>query len=364
MIKKNYILILSLIFIVGCGGGETVFAPAKSSEPAVVVNYQDKSSLETQKLLPDSSDNISMSDFWSKQALSEFTVTRNMSGYFYSKTKNLERPIYTDPARNIGGSNTVTIFDQGHGAKSGDWVLISSIASPVNGILPENINKMFVMSVINNDKYEINVTGVVSVKSNPIVNSNIQYKYNECLGTQTVKQTKASETVPITYFDSIESLVSTYTVNTTVNGCSPSTSTFKTIKYFAKNNPRSGYSLPHPLLGERISDGVYSTFNKTFDLPAVPLKSGDKGQIGVLMSYLGSPGGTLIGKSVLTYIILKDSVSSVFIVINTENFDSNNTLILSQEDVYAKNLSINSEYNLIKSTIKYNNDRKNEIIIM
>lgn len=361
MIKYFYICIA--IIISGCGGGETNIAPGTNNSQSLASQFDNVSNDAAQKILPSSSDSISMADFWTRQVTLGFSVTRSVVGYYDGPTKNISNAISTDPATNTTDSTFITVLDPGHGAYDGDFVTISGAAGTINGISAVVINNKFPITYINNNTYKISVTGQAAVKSTPSTNLNFVYKFKECTGSQLVTQTKAAGTTPKTYFDFLESLVSIYEVKTNLVGCSPSSTDFKTTKYFAKDNPRPGSSLVYPLLGQRVEGGDFSTFNRTFDLPSAPIKSGDKGDIGTLMSYVGSSSGAYTGKSKLSYIILKNTATSLFIVINSENYDSNNFLLSTQTDVYAKDTPASADYGLVKTTVKYTNDRKNEVVI-
>lgn len=359
---KYFYALLALV-VTGCGGGESNVAPGINNNQSLASQFDKVSTDAAQKKLPDSSDSISMADFWTRQVTLGFSVTRSLVGYYDGSAKNIANAISTDPATNNAGSTIVTVVDPGHSAYNGDFVTISGAASSINGIPALALNNKFPITFINNNSYKIIVMGEATVKSTPATNLNFVYKFKECTGSQLITQNKAAGTTPKTYFDFLESLISTYEVKTTLDGCSPGSSDFKTTKYFAKDNPKSGSSLVYPLLGQRVEGGDFSTFNRTFDLPGGPIKSGDKGDIGTLMSYVGSSSGAYTGKSKLSYNILKNTATSLFIVISTENYDSNNFLLSTQTDVYAKETPASTDYGLVKTTVKYTNDRKNEVVI-
>jgi hypothetical protein len=196
-----------------------------------------------------------------------------------------------------------------------------------------------------------------------LLNANLSYKYLECAGTQTVVQSPALTTDPTTYLDGYEVRVAKYTVENLSTGCSPPAASFTTYKYFAVNNPRPGFTLKYPLLGQRVVGGDFGSTDKTFDLPSTPLKSGDKGTIGTMKFYKSSNKVFATGSAILTYEILKYTSNSVFIAISTDTYNDNFNLMSKITEIYGRDPSVDKEYKLIRTTVKYNNPRRNEVII-
>jgi hypothetical protein len=163
--------------------------------------------------------------------------------------------------------------------------------------------------------------------------------------------------------DGYEVRVAKYTVENSFTGCSPPAAIFTTYKDFAVNNPRPGFVLKYPLLGQRLVGGDFGSTDKTFDLPSTPLKSGDKGTIAAMKFYKSSNKVFATGSASLTYEILKHTSSSVFIVISTDSYNDNNNLLSKITEVYGRDPLLDKEYKLIRTTVKYNNPRKNEVII-
>jgi hypothetical protein len=196
-----------------------------------------------------------------------------------------------------------------------------------------------------------------------LLNANLSYKYQECVGTQTVTQTPALTTDPITYLDGYEVRVAKYIVENLFTFCSPPAASFVTYKYFAVTNPRPGYALKYPLLGQRVVGGDFGSLEKTFDLPSTSLKSGDKGTIGTMQFYKSSNKVFLTGSATLTYEILKYTTNSVFIAISTDTYNDNYNLVSKMTEIYGRDPLVDKEYKLIRTTVKYNNPRRNEVII-
>jgi hypothetical protein len=163
--------------------------------------------------------------------------------------------------------------------------------------------------------------------------------------------------------DGYEVRVAEYTVKNSSTGCSPPAASFTTYKYFAVNNPRPGFALKYPLLGQRVVGGDFGSTDKTFDLPSTPLKSGDKGTIGTMKFYKSSNKVFATGSAILTYEILKYTSNSVFIAISTDAYNDNFNLMSKITEFYGRDPSVDKEYKLIRTTVKYNNPRRNEVII-
>jgi hypothetical protein len=129
------------------------------------------------------------------------------------------------------------------------------------------------------------------------------------------------------------------------------------------NNPKFGTILNYPFIGQRVDGGDFSSLDKTFDLPASPVKSGQSGSIGIMKIYKSSNKTVLVGTSYLTYQILSHTANSVFIVMTTTNYNDNDNLVSTMTEVYGRNPAVDKEYKLIRTTVKYNNPRKNEVVI-
>jgi hypothetical protein len=69
------------------------------------------------------------------------------------------------------------------------------------------------------------------------------------------------------------------------------------------------------------------------------------------------------GSGLLSYEILKHTTNAVFIAINLDYFNDNNTLVSNTTEIYGKDPAVDKEYKLIRMTVKYNNPRMNEVIV-
>jgi hypothetical protein len=358
--------------LAGCGGsagsstaGLTgVTATTAATENAAILAVLDKSTdSAAQAILPAGADTFSMATFWEAQVLKGFTKVGALRGYAYQDYPNITSLSNLETNTSDTTKTLLVITHVDHRAKTGDIVTLSGVTSDALDIPFRFLNGTFEITLKDSNSYYIKIP-YASVKPEKfLLNVNLFYKYKECSGQQTVKQTPALATVPVTNFDGYESRVATYTVENSLVGCSPPLATFITTKYYAVNNPRSEKVLKYPFLGQRVKDGDFASLEKTFDLPATPLKSGDKGSIGTMKFYKESNKASLTGTALLSYEILKYTTNAVFIAINLDYYNDNNTLVSNSTEIYGRDPAIDKEYKLIRMSVKYNNPRKNEIIV-
>ena len=353
-----------LIGLTACGGNASS-GPTGSAENVSILEVLNSVTSTTAPpvSLPSGTDSISMASFWEAQVLKGFTKAGVLRGYAYQDFKRLT--LLTVPTANTddGKSTLFLITHPDHQAQSGDTVTISGVNLDSLDVPFSFFNKSFEVTRRDANSYFIKVPYATSKRDVFLLNANLSYKYLECAGTQTVVQSPALTTDPITYLDGYEVRVAKYTVENSFSGCSPPAASFTTYKYFAVNNPRPGFTLKYPLLGQRVVGGDFGSTDKTFDLPSTPLKSGDKGTIATMKFYKSSNKVFATGSASLTYEILKHTSSSVFIVISTDSYNDNNNLLSKITEVYGRDPLLDKEYKLIRTTVKYNNPRKNEVII-
>lgn len=313
--------------------------------------------------LPSGTDNISMASFWEKQVLSGFTKSSVLKGYAYQDFSRLT--LLTLPTANAdnGKSTLFLITHPDHQAQSGDMVTISGVKQDALDVPFSFFNGTFEVLGRDANSYYIKVPFATSKREVFLLSANLSYKYQECVGAQTVVQTPALTTDPMTYLDGYEVRVAKYTVENSLNGCSPPMASFTTYKYFAVTNPRPGFALNYPWLGQRVVGGDFGSLEKTFDLPNTPLKSGDAGTIGTMKFYKSSNKVFLTGSAILTYEILKYTTNAVFIAISTDAYNDNYNLVSKMTEVYGRDPLVDKDYKLIRTTIKYNNPRRNEVVI-
>lgn len=353
-----------LIGLTACGGNASS-GPKGSAENVSILEVLDSVTSTTAPpvSLPSGTDSISMASFWETQVLKGFTKAGVLRGYAYQDFKRLT--LLTVPTANAdnGKSTLFLITHPDHQAQSGDTVTISGVNLDSLDVPFSFFNNSFELTRRDANSYFIKVPYATSKRDVFLLNANLSYKYLECAGTQTVVQSPALTTDPITYLDGYEVRVAKYTVENSFSGCSPPAASFTTYKYFAVNNPRPGFALKYPLLGQRVVGGDFGTTEKTFDLPSTPLKSGDTGTIGTMKFYKSSNKVFLTGSAILTYEILKYTSNSVFISISTDAYNDNYNLMSKITEVYGRDPTVDKEYKLIRTTVKYNNPRRNEVVI-
>jgi len=354
---------LIVLFVSGCGGSASS-GPTGAAENASILEVLNTSTSPTnQATLPSGTDSISMASFWEKQVLSGFTKTGVLKGYGYEDFKNLT--LLTVPSSNPADikSTLFLITHPDHKAQTGDIVTISGVTQNALDVPFALLNNFFEITRRDANSYFIKVPFATNSREIFLLKANLAYKYQECVGVQTVTQTVAAPTVPVTIFDGYESMVAKYSVENSLNGCSPAMASFTTYKYFAVTNPRPGFSLKYPLLGQKVVNGDFASFYLPFDLPNTPVKSGDTGSIGTLKYYKSSNKAFLTGSSLLSYEILKYTSNAVFIAIYVDTYNDNYNLLSKTTEIYGKDPKLDKDYKLIRTTVKYNNPRKNEVII-
>jgi len=357
------ILCAICVGLASCGGNASSGPSGLAGNVNILEVLKSSTSTTTPTSLPSGTDSISMASFWEKQVISGFTKTGVLRGYAYQDFKRLT--LLTVPTANAdnGKSTLFLITHPDHQAQSGDVVTISGVTQDALDVPFFMINGVFEIIGRDANSYFIKVPFSTSKREVFLLNANLSYKYQECVGTQTVVQTPALTTDPTTYLDGYEVRVAKYTVDNLFTFCSPPTASFVTYKYFAVTNPRPGYALKYPLLGQRVVGGDFGSLEKTFDLPSTPLKSGDTGNIGTMKFYKSSNKVFLTGSATLTYEILNYTTNSVFIAISTDTYNDNYNLVSKMTEIYGRDPLVDKEYKLIRTTVKYNNPRRNEVII-
>ena len=349
--------------LASCGGNASSGPTGSAGNVNILEVLNSSTSSTPPSTLPSGTDSISMASFWEKQVLNGFTKAGVLRSYAYQDFKRLM--LLSVPTANAdnGKSTLFLITHPDHQAQSGDVVTISGVTQDALDVPFPIINGVFEIIRRDANSYYIKVPYATSKREVFLLNANLSYKYQECVGTQTVAQTPALTTEPTTYLDGYEVRVAKYTVENLFTFCSPPTASFVTYKYFAVTNPRPGYSLKYPLLGQRVVGGDFGSLEKTFDLPSTPLKSGDTGTIGTMKFYKSSNKVFLTGSATLTYEILKYTTNSVFIAISTDAYNDNYNLVSKMTEIYGRDPLVDKEYKLIRTTVKYNNPRRNEVII-
>ena len=349
--------------LTACGGNGSSAPTGPNGNTGILNALNNSTNSSTQGTLPAGTDTTSMASFWEKQVLNGFTKTSVLKGYAYQDFPRQNFNVVPTGSADNGKSTLVLITHQDHNAQNGDIVTLSGVTQNLWDIPFSVFNGSFEIIGKDANAYYIKLPFATAKRELAVLSANLSYKYTECMGNQKVVQTPALPTDPTTFLDGYEARVAKYTVENSSTGCSPPAASFTSYKYYAVYNPRPGFALNYPLLGQRVVGGDFGTFENTFDLPTAALKSGDKGNIGTMKFYTASNKVAYIGRAVLTYEILKNTASSVFIVIATETYTENNFLVSKMTEVYGRDPAVDKEYKLIRTTVKYNNPRRNEVVI-
>jgi hypothetical protein len=83
----------------------------------------------------------------------------------------------TNTATNSGGYTTISVTDNGFGGQVGDFVNISSVSGPVNGVTAARLTGEFqIQTVVSNNVYTILVAGTATSSSTPAVSATFNYQ--------------------------------------------------------------------------------------------------------------------------------------------------------------------------------------------
>ncbi len=346
-----------------CGGGASSGQNTENGTNTVLSALDSSANASTSSKLPEGADGISLASFWEKQVSNGFSKVGYLRGYAYQDYRNIEIKATAMGASPDGQATMVLITHPDHGAQTGDLVTLTGVSKDVADIPFVNFNRTFEITGRDANAYFITVPYATSKRDTLGFNANLYYKLKECERVQTVTQTPAQTTSPPTFFDGYEAKVAKHVVVNAVNGCSPPSRSFTTYKYYALSNPKYGATLTSPFSGQRVEGGDFASLDKSFDLPSMLVRSGQTGAIGTMTFYKTSNKTVLVGTAYLTYEILKHTANSVFISVVTTTFNDNNTLVSTMSEVYGRDPTVDTDYKLIRTTVKYNNPRRNEVVI-
>jgi hypothetical protein len=83
----------------------------------------------------------------------------------------------TSTTTNSGGYTTITVTDAGHGAQANDFVNISSVSGPVNGVTAAQLTGEFqVVTYVSSSQYTILVPGTATSSGTPAVSATFNYQ--------------------------------------------------------------------------------------------------------------------------------------------------------------------------------------------
>ncbi len=116
----------------------------------------------------------------------KFYIQNGPNGYFYDVTPIRETNVVASNAfTTVNASTSVKVNDPGHGAQTGDFVMISGVSGAVNGIPDTALNREFQITYINGNQYSITV-GSPATSSGTTGAATLTYQITTGLETYTV----------------------------------------------------------------------------------------------------------------------------------------------------------------------------------
>lgn len=368
-LRVFFSILFSIYVLSGCGGGASSGVSAASQTPPTAAsNSSSGTGAGVGTSAGTSVDSANFVQFWNDNASSAFKSTGQVKTFFYKElpTSKLDSSVLSIDKNS--GKTTLKIRQDNHGSANGDLVSISNLQLPLHGIDPKNINATHTITLIDIHFFAISVLGVATSTAQESFNAKLSYKILDCYGNQVIEKSPLEKTLQLN--EGLPLIKSKTVVSTTLNNCSPPTSQFTTYRYYTQNTYclSNGFcGANYELVRQEIVGGLYA-FPQDWFINLVPngsLKSGDKGDLGVLLNYNDSARTDKQGKTVLSYEVLPDTCCSVVLVLNSKTFDSNGTLIVEVKDFYGKSASTTGlPYSLFKTIANYNNPLKNEVVVV
>ncbi len=116
----------------------------------------------------------------------KFYIQNGPDGAFYDVTPiRATETIASNAFTTESGSTTVKVNDAGHGAQTGDFVCISGVSGPINGIPNTDLNKEFQITYISSSQYSITVA-TAATSSGTTGAADFSYQATTGLATFTV----------------------------------------------------------------------------------------------------------------------------------------------------------------------------------
>ncbi len=351
--RKTFFPIFWVLSLISCGGGTGGTGPAPVSDSTILT-----SSAQNQASLVEGSDTINMPKTWNQWVTSGYKKNGTLHIYWYKDwgTVSLKSELLSTDT--VNAQTTLLINHPQHGARNGDSVTLSNVSSTPHGLAKSWIQSTHTITYKDDNAYLITIPTLVAGTDQASFTAELVFKYLECVGTQLLEQGPARTEEPALMFRGIKASRAMSITTTKLQSCSPTESSYTTYKYFSDTN-----STLKGLLGQDVTDGIFSVVS-SFNLPPDNVKSGDKGVIGSLTNYSDRTLQKIDGTTRLSYEILRQTAQSVLLVLKSEALESNGFTRLVTNDLYGKSLSATgSDYNLLRSTISYNNARKTEVVI-
>jgi hypothetical protein len=116
----------------------------------------------------------------------KFYIQNGPNGYLYDVTPiRTTRTSVSNAFTTTNGSTTVTVNDPDHGARNGDFVMVSAVGGAVNGIPAAALNREFQITYLNGNQYNITVSAPAT-SSATAGTATFTYQLNTGLDTYTV----------------------------------------------------------------------------------------------------------------------------------------------------------------------------------
>lgn len=346
--------------ISACGGG-TAVAPTVPSSQTQLDNlnakYDVSTNQSTSAAVAGTSTESIQSIFMAELATGAEEIIADIATY-YQESVFLKNAIETNIATNANGNTTITVHHSAHGLHVGDKVTINNTGLDVNGIAATSFNKSSPISAITVDTYQVAVKGSAAKTGYANVDLSFDYLIADCIGKYNSLESAISEKIYKNKIENLEVFYTTSTVAQTMHGCSP--------QYYGDNVTTKYYKKitgAYELVSQNVDGGDYSIVYGAWKLPSEGLSSASDaltGSIGKIVNYENTRKLQNNGYTLVSYRIAPDTASSVFIIITLKNYTSNDFLMTTEANVYAKGTT---GYQLIKRQVDYNNTLQNRVEI-
>ena len=108
----------------------------------------------------------------------KFYIQNGPNGDLHDVTPIRDTVTGVTNAFTTNGTTTVTVNDPGHGCITNDFVTISNVSGPVNGIPAASLDAEFQVTVIDSDHYTITSPVTATSSGTPAVSADFQYQIN------------------------------------------------------------------------------------------------------------------------------------------------------------------------------------------
>jgi len=341
-----------LASLVACGGGATGTGQGPTADDALVDSVSNSDNQVA------SSDTIDLVKTWNQWTTLGYKRDASLR-IFWTKdwgTMPLVSEVVSVDTAN--GRSNLRITHAQHGAQTGDQLSWSNLSKTIHGEIKTSFETTHRITYLDDDHYLIAMPTLLTVGDRASFSARTRLKYLECVGTQLLEQGPARTETPPIFFKGKEASQAMGIATTKLQSCSPNESSITTYKYYDHDNV--GLQLP---LGQDIVGGTFSMVD-AFALPNSSLKSGDKGELGLMTNFSDRTRRQIEGTTRMTYEVQRHTAQSVFLVIQSENIDISGLTRSITRDWYGKSpAGSGSDYNLMRSTVSYNNARKTEVVL-